>query len=138
MDKKEKSFLGKGWGFPPSFNKNSSNVTMVSNELDIKQSLMIYFNTKYGERIMRPDYGCVVYDYLFELDNDGMMGSLAVELRKTLRKYEPRIHVHNVDVTRSNKQDGLIYVEVDYEIEATNVRDNVVYPFYINEGTNIK
>lgn len=138
MSKKEKTFLGVGWGFPPTFDKTSSNVTMVSNELDIKQSLHIYFNTKLGERIMRPDYGCVVYDYLFDLDSDGMLGTLAVELKKTLRKYEPRINVFNVDISRSNKEDGVIMVKVDYEIEATNVRDNIVYPFYINEGTNIK
>ena len=27
---------------------------------------------------------------------------------------------------------------VDYEIQSTNVRDNIVFPYYINEGTNIK
>ena len=67
MDKK--SFLGKGWSFPPSFNKTTGNVEMVKNEIDIKQSLVIYFNTKLGERIMRPDYGCVLHDNQFEKIN---------------------------------------------------------------------
>ena len=58
---KEKTFLGIGWSFPPTFNKESSDVKMVSDETDIKESLEIYFNTKLGERIMRPSYGCVIH-----------------------------------------------------------------------------
>jgi hypothetical protein len=34
-------------------------------------------------------------------------------------------------------QDGFVHFKVDYEIQSTNVRDNIVYPFYILEGTNI-
>ena len=53
MDNKEKSFLGKGWSFPPAFDKKLGSVEMVSMEEDIRQSLEIYFGTKPGERIMR-------------------------------------------------------------------------------------
>ena len=53
MKKNDKSFLGTGWSFPPSFNKNLLSVEMVSDETDIKQSLKIYLSTKVGERIMR-------------------------------------------------------------------------------------
>mgnify|MGYP003318870550 CR=1 FL=1 len=64
---KEKTFLGIGWSFPPTFNKESSDVKMVSDETDIKESLEIYFNTKLGERIMRPSYGCVIHEHIFDL-----------------------------------------------------------------------
>ena len=37
---KEKSFLGIGWGFPPNFRKDSGDITMVSDEEDIRQSLI--------------------------------------------------------------------------------------------------
>lgn len=137
MSDSEKSFLGVGWSFPPSFEKNKLGVKMVTNEEDIRQSLHIFFSTKLGERIMRPNYGCIVYDYLFEKISDGMLGTIAVELKKTIRLYEPRIIVHEVNISNSKIEDGRIEIEVSYEIEATNVRDNIVYPFYLNEGTNI-
>lgn len=42
MDEQEKSFLGVGWGFPPTFNKTRADVEMVSENKDIKESLEIY------------------------------------------------------------------------------------------------
>ena len=62
----DNSFLGRGWSFPPTFNKSRAEIEMVSKEEDIKQSLEIYFYTKLGERIMRQDYGCVIHEHLFD------------------------------------------------------------------------
>jgi len=134
----EKSFLGKGWSFPPTFNKEVADVEMVSKEEDIKQSLHIYFSTRLGERIMRSDYGCIIHDYFFISSNDSAIQALAIELQRSLRNYEPRIIVHNVSAKKSDSVNGLVTIGVDYEIQSNNVRDNIVYPFYINEGTEIK
>ena len=38
----EKSFLGTGWSFPPTFHIESKGVQMVSDEVDIKQSIEIF------------------------------------------------------------------------------------------------
>jgi phage baseplate assembly protein W len=76
MNNKEKPFLGRGWGFPPTFNKDLSSVEMVSNEKDIKESLNIYLSTKIGERIMRSDYGCLIHDYLFEPSDNNIISSI--------------------------------------------------------------
>lgn len=134
----EKSFLGRGWSFPPSFNKSTADIEMVSKEEDIRQSLHIFFNTRFGERIMRSDYGCVVHDYMFEKSDLDVLEGLAFELKKSIRKYEPRIIVHDVKTSKSDAINGLIHLEVIYEIHSTNVRDNIVFPFYMNEGTEIK
>lgn len=134
----EKSFLGVGWGFPPTFKKENASVEMVTKEEDIKQSLHIFFNTKIGERIMRSDYGCIVHDYMFEKADIDIVQRLAFELKSSIRFYEPRILVHDVKVNKSDNINGLIHIEVYYEIHTTNVRDNIVFPFYMNEGTEIK
>ena len=49
----EKSFLGRGWSFPVTFNKSLGKVNMVSDEIDIRQSLQIYLATRRGERLLR-------------------------------------------------------------------------------------
>tara|TARA_B100001250_G_scaffold414407_1_gene452592 strand:+ start:2112 stop:2522 length:411 start_codon:yes stop_codon:yes gene_type:complete len=134
----EKTFLGKGWAFPPSFNKDSNNIEMVSQYLDIKQSLEIYFNTKLGERIMRPDYGCVIHDHLFERLDQSVLDILSFELTQNIGKIEPRIKVDKINVKMISPNDGLIEVLAEYTVITTNVRDNIVFPFYINEGTHIK
>ena len=134
----EKSFLGRGWSFPPTFSKEMADIEMVSKEEDIRQSLQIFFNTKIGERIMRSNYGCVVHEYLFEKAESNILDKLAFELQQSLRLYEPRIMVIDVIANKSDVINGLIEFDIIYEVNSTNVRDNIVFPFYINEGTEIK
>ena len=136
MDKK--SFLGIGWSFPPNFNNQSANIDTVTKEVDIKQSLEIYFNTKLGERVMRPDYGCVVHNRLFDKLDPSILDILTFELTQNIGLIEPRIIVEKIDINKTDINNGLIEIIVDYTIITTNVRDNIVYPYYINEGTHLK
>jgi hypothetical protein len=62
---------------------------------------------------------------------------LCERLKNDLRIYEPRIIVNHVEADDSNVYDGVVKFRIEYEIQATNIRDNIVYPFYILEGTNI-
>lgn len=138
MDDKEKSFLGKGWSFPPAFDKKLGSVEMVSMEEDIRQSLEIYFGTKPGERIMRKNYGCFLHNQVFEIANENLIQGLSNELERNINEFEPRISILNISASKSNNIDGVIEINVSYEIRATNNRSNIVFPFYLNEGTNIK
>ena len=133
----KKSFLGTGWSFPPQFNKNTGNVSMVSDEEDIKQSLNIYFNTMIGERIMRPKYGCVIHDKQFEKISDNILQSLTFEMTTSIGKIEPRISVLELKITKLDINNGYIEIKLDYSVISTNIRDNIVFPYYINEGTHV-
>jgi len=133
----KKSFLGTGWSFPPQFNKNTGSVSMVSDEEDIKQSLNIYFNTMIGERIMRPKYGCVIHDKQFEKISDNILQSLTFEMTTSIGKIEPRITVIDLKIIKLDVNNGYIEIKLDYSIISTNIRDNIVFPYYINEGTHI-
>lgn len=135
---KEKTFLGIGWSFPPSFNKESSDIKMVSDETDIKQSLEIYFNTKLGERIMRPEYGCVIHEHIFDKIDESILNILSFELTQNIGQIEPRIIIEKIQIKQSNLESGELQISIEYKIISSNVRDNIVFPFYINEGTNIK
>lgn len=133
----EKSFLGRGWGYPVTFNKTLGKVNMVSDELDIRQSLEIYLATQRGERLLRLSYGSVMHEYMFERASYSNLNFLCETLKNDMRVYEPRIIVHKVKADSTNVADGIVRFTVDYEIQSTNVRDNIVFPFYILEGTNI-
>lgn len=133
----KKSFLGTGWSFPPQFNKNTGNVSMVSDEEDIKQSLNIYFNTMIGERIMRPKYGCVIHDKQFEKISDNILQSLTFEMTTSIGKIEPRISVLELKIIKLDVNNGYIEIKLDYSVISTNIRDNIVFPYYINEGTHV-
>ena len=51
---------------------------------------------------------------------------------------EPRIILNEVDIEPSVIEEGRLHISIDYTVNATNNRYNYVFPFYINEATNVK
>lgn len=129
------SFLGKGWGFPPSFSQNGRDVMMVSDQEDIQQSLIILLNTARGERIMREDFGCDLQGFMFEEISQSLVGSITQLITDAVLYYEPRIKLNNVNVDESEHNLGVVLITLDYTVKNTNSRFNMVYPFYINEAS---
>ena len=127
------SFLGRGWSFPPTFVKGKNGVAMVSEEQDICQSLEILLGTRRGERIMRPNYGCDLKEYLFEPMDTGFSTYLADLIETAILYHERRIELNRVQVTEQPEK-GTLLIELDYTIRATNARGNLVFPFYLEEG----
>jgi uncharacterized protein len=128
------SFLGTGWSFPPEFSKVRNGVKMISDEEDIRNSLEVLLSTRIGERIMHPGYGCNLDEMMFEPLTLSLQTYIRDLVFTSIFYYEPRIHPEDVKLT-SAAEEGLILVEVTYVIRSTNTRHNIVYPFYLQEGT---
>lgn len=129
------AFLGTGWSFPPEFSPQLGEVIMSSDEQDIQESLSIILSTKLGERVMLPIFGCNLDDLLFE-NLDLTTKTLAIErINDAILYYEPRINVLSVFINESRELEGVLLINVDYQIRATNSRMNMVYPFYKIEAT---
>ncbi len=133
----KKTFLGIGWKFPPTFDKNTKTIEMVSEENDIKESLLILLSTQPGERMMRPEYGCNTKSLVFDTVNTTNLNFLASLIERAIKFYEPRILLDNIDISTENILDGKLLIDVQYTVRTTNSRNNVVYPYYILEGTNL-
>lgn len=133
----EKDFLGKGWSFPPTFQSGGAGVLTVKEEEDIKQSLEIILSTTPGERVMRPDFGCNMQDMVFEPINTSLITIMKDRIEKSILYHEPRIDLKRVALNTANALEGVVLIEIDYSIRTTNSRQNFVYPFYINEGSDI-
>ena len=132
-----RSFLGTGWSFPPQFSKPAGGVLMISDETDIKNSMEVLLSTRVGERILQPKYGCNLDEILFEPLTVSLQTYIKDLVFTAIYYFEPRIKPENVTLIPS-AEEGLVIVSVDYMIRATNTRHNLVYPFYLNEGTNIQ
>ncbi len=132
-----KAFLGRGWKFPVSFKKSHNGAELSQYEQDIRESLNILLSTIKGERVMRPDYGTNVRDLLFEPLDVSTATLVGEEMKKTILMHEPRVFVDSIDVVQE-ELNGYLEVKITYTIIATNTRSNLVFPFYLNEGTNIE
>ncbi len=135
MGNPEQDFLGTGWSFPPTFSRVDNSVEMVSGETDIHESLWILFSTLLGERIMLPQYGSRVWDMVFDSLTTTFKTLLEDNIREAILNWEPRIDVDAIAIDQGKDEEGLVSVTVDYTIRKTNARSNIVYPFYIQEGT---
>lgn len=132
----ENTFFGRGWSFPPQFSRGEYSVDMVEDEEDIKQSLMILLSTIKGERIMQPDYGANMEELLFEPLTVSLAKRMSNHIERAILFFEPRIKTNDVDFAMDTAN-GLVEIKIDYTIIATNNRRNIVYPYYLNEGTDI-
>jgi len=130
----ERSFLGTGWNFPPSFDMTTGSVLMVSNAEDIAQSLQILLSTRPGERVMLPQYGCNLDVFLFEPITTTLIAYVKELIHTAVLYFEPRINLDLITINTEQVNDGVILISLDYTILATNSRFNLVYPFYLNEA----
>jgi len=127
----EKSFLGRGWKFPVQIGHDGAFVLSEGNE-DIREAILIVLKTARGERVMEPDFGCGIHDYVFEIVNQSTIIRMQEEIRKALLLYEPRIEV--LKIAGEYVGNGKLLFSIDYRVISTNSRYNLVYPFYMIEG----
>lgn len=131
------SFLGTGWNFPPEFSKRG-NVIMVSAEEDIRQSLFILLSTSPGERVMQPNFGCALKNHVYENINESTVTILKDLIGRAILFYEPRVILENIVTDASEAYEGRLNFTIFYTIISTNTRHNIVYPFYLREGTDVQ
>jgi hypothetical protein len=133
----KKTFLGIGWKFPPEFDRKTKSVTLVSEEQDIKESLFILLSTRPGERVLQPDYGCDLSVLNFESINEGLVNRASEIIHDAVLHFEPRIILDDVVVSTKDMYDGILNISLEYSIRKTNKRNNIVYPYYLLEGTDV-
>ncbi len=130
-------FLGRGWSFPPEFDRQAKAVVMLEEEADIESSLHILLSTRLGERVMLPTYGCNMDSLVFEAMNLTLLTYMKDLVENAILYHEPRIDLDKVVIDTTRQTEGLLLIEIIYTVRTTNSRYNYVYPFYLNEGTNL-
>ncbi len=129
------SFLGRGWSFPPSFEKDKKSVELVEDEQDIEQSLKLILSTRPGERLTNPEFGCLMHEYLFEPITSPTKYLIKDSIERAILYFEPRITLDEVIIDSSRELEGIVDIKLEYTIRKINVRSNIVFPFYKLEGT---
>jgi phage baseplate assembly protein W len=135
----DRLFLGQGWGFPPTFTNDplQPGVLMVSEEEDIRQSLHILLTTNLGERVMNPGFGTNLFAELFSPATVSKTHFMKDLVKDAVLQFEPRVMLNDVWIDHQQYLDGIIEIKLDYTIRKTNNRFNLVFPYYIQEGTDI-
>ena len=137
-------YLGRGMAFPTwtdSFGTvlQSARIDMkggfeeASGTRKIEESLRIILGTQYGERVMRPEFGCNLKSLVFAPNNDATANLARHYVTEGLKRWEPRITDLDVDVDRdlTARQTGILRISIHYKINASQLTQSFVYPFYL-------
>jgi phage baseplate assembly protein W len=137
QQKTDRSFLGTGWNFPPTFRRKWYGVEMLTGEEDVQSSIYIILSTVMGERVMLPTFGCNLQPHVFDTMNVPNIAMIHKIVFEALSYHEPRIIVGEI-TSVPDEVKGVLEITIPYTIITTNTRYNYVYPFYMKEATNIE
>ncbi len=129
-DLRNREFLGQGLAFPLQVNPRGE-IALARGERDIEQSIRIILETMPGERVMRPDFGCRIWELVFAPHDPTTEGLLIHYVEQALTRWEPRIDLTSVKVSDDPVQAGAVLIEINYIIKATHDERSIVHPFYI-------
>jgi phage baseplate assembly protein W len=130
-------FLGRGWSFPPDFTLPVAGVAMLQDDADVASSLEILLSTIPGERVMQPLYGCNMSELVFEELDTRIKTLMADKIESAILYFEPRVTLQSVRLDDSRITEGVVLIQVIYVVKTTNSRFNFVFPYYVQEGTDI-
>jgi hypothetical protein len=126
-------FLGVGWKFPVELN-DAGEIGFSRYEEDIREAIWIILSTARGERLMRPDFGCGIHQFIFAPNDTRTAGLVRFHVEEALTRWEPRIELREVTVQASSRDPTLLLINIDYQVKANDSRFNLVYPFYLERG----
>jgi phage baseplate assembly protein W len=126
-------FIGSGWGFPVRVDATGG-IRLVSRETEIEESIRLILSTAFGERPMRPDFGCAIHDYVFDPADTRTAARMELAVRDSLRRWEPRVDLLEVTVGPHPVEPEALLLDIRYTTGDTNDPRNLVFPFYIIPG----
>jgi phage baseplate assembly protein W len=121
-------FIGRGFPFPLRIDERGS-MSLVGGTEALEKSIALVISTAPGERPFRPNFGCRIWELMFEPINSNTVGLMEMYVQEALAMWEPRIEVEEVLVEPSDR-DGMVDINIDYVVRSTNDRRNLVHPFY--------
>ena len=102
-----------------------------SNLLDaIRQNFRMLVLTSPGERIMLPDFGVGLHNFLFEAIDSTTFSKIVEKMREQIDLYIPSINLTGVDFITSDEDPTLgfneVRIEIVYNVLPLNAQDHLI------------
>jgi phage baseplate assembly protein W len=104
----------------------------------IEESIRIILGTQFGERVMRPDFGCNLRSLAFAPNNSTTAALARHYVLDGLTKWEPRINVLSVTVTNDSDDsngpaESRLLIKISYAVQSSLQPQSMIYPFYLEQ-----
>jgi uncharacterized protein len=91
-------------------------IDMVEDNDDVRQAILLLLSTVPGERVMRPEYGCLIHRLVFAPNDDTTAGLAIFYVRRALEKWEPRVEVLRLDANRNADVPEQLDIVLEYRV----------------------
>lgn len=115
---------GKGIGFPPRVGPNGGMVWSLG-EPNVRESICIILQTRPGERLMRPEFGCGLDRFLFEPNTTATLRLIQEEVKRALIRWEPRIVLNDVRTATHPTEPRAVDITILYTLVATQIQERL-------------
>jgi phage baseplate assembly protein W len=121
-------FHGRGMTFP--LRLGVAGISESAGAAKVEESIRVVLGTQYGERLMRPRFGCNLRSLAFAPNNVATANLARYYVAEGLAQSEPRIEVLDVAVANDNAG-GTLVITIGYRLRGTQDVRTLVYPFYL-------
>jgi phage baseplate assembly protein W len=92
-----------------------------------QQNIKMIVLTNPGERVMAPDFGVGIRNYLFEQETPFLVSEIRARIGSQVEKYAPFIKIRelNIDVDSDN---GFLSVRIKYAVPAGGIVSDLTIP----------
>jgi len=129
--------IGKGFEYPFKINPATGTTNTRSGVSNITASIIHILDTHIDEYFGGREFGSSLYDLVFannDPQNDPLLQHFIID---SITKWEPRVSIIGVYIDRaSGKEHGTMIVGIDFLVLQTSEQENMVYPFYLEEGAS--
>ncbi len=100
----------------------------------IRQALILLLSTRPGERVMRPDYGCDLYQLVFAPNDDTTAGLAIHYVRRSVERFEPRVVIVALDAGAAPDRPDLLEITLDYRPRLGGAADRLIVTVPLQGG----
>ncbi|MDZ4763879.1 MAG: GPW/gp25 family protein [Chloroflexota bacterium] len=104
-------------------------VDMVEDDDAVRQAILLLLSTRVGERVMRPDYGCMLHRLLFAPNDETTAGLAIYYVQRAIDRWEPRVTVLDIDAERHPEAPHQLDIHLRYRVKPTHQIDTLNFSF---------
>ena len=93
----------------------------------VKQNLKMLILTSPGERVMEPDYGVGMKNFLFENSNQNSYRAIEQKIVEQVGKYMPVVKIKSINFDDVNIDNNTLGVQIQFSIDTLGVTDFLAF-----------
>jgi len=102
--------------WPLSGIDEEGNLAYSQREQSVREVILNILLTRPGERLMRPEFGAGLLNFIHQPNNETTRNLIAGVIRKAINQWEPRVEVEEVQVLADNRNLAEVHITIRFHM----------------------